>query len=432
MDCSSKGDHFTLEERKIIENGIRNGATKTAIAITLGKDNSSVGKEIAKHRIRKYKCALPLECASYKHCKQERKCTIACPNYKPFKCTRRDRSPGACNGCSSYTGCRFDKYYYDADEAHKEYKYTLVDSRQGVDLTFSEAKAIAEAIRDELRHGLSPYTIIRNHPELDICEKTLYNYIESDIFKPFDISVFDLRRQLSRKLPKEKKQEYKKREDRSYLRGRTYSDFKAYMAENPYASVVEMDTVYNDISKGPFIQSFKFLAPTHPFSFGFYHDTKTAQDMLDGVNLLEEILGPELFSRYVNVLLTDRGSEFSAADDIETRSDSACRTRVFYCDPMGSSQKGSLENKHIELRYILPNEVDLRAIGLTGQEPLNLCWSHVNSFAKEKLQGRTEFDCLKFFAPEVFQRFIDYGLSVIPPKEVILNPSLLKPYRKKA
>ena len=72
MDCSSKGDHFTLEERKIIENGIRNGATKTAIAITLGKDNSSVGKEIAKHRIRKYKCALPLECASYKHCKHVR------------------------------------------------------------------------------------------------------------------------------------------------------------------------------------------------------------------------------------------------------------------------------------------------------------------------------------------------------------------------
>ena len=82
--------------------------------------------------------------------------------------------------------------------------------------------------------------------------------------------------------------------------------------------------------------------------------------------------------------------------------------------------------------YTRPQYEDLRAIGLTGQEPLNLCWSHLNSFAKENLQGRIEFDCLKFFAPEVFQRFIDYGLSVIPPKEVILNPSLLKPYRKKA
>lgn len=431
MDCSSKGDHFSHDDRRIIEKGIYNGATKTSIAKTLGKDNSAVGKEIARHRVRKYKCALPLECAAYKHCKLGRNCTIACPKYEPFKCTRRDRSPGACNGCSNYASCRFDKYYYDADDAQKEYKSTLSDSRQGVDLTTSEAKKIADAIRDELQHGLSPYAIIRNHPELNICEKTLYNYIESDIFKSFGISVFDLRRQLSRKLPKEKKEEFKKREDKAYLRGRTYSDFKNYIKENPLASVVEMDTVYNDISKGPFIQSFKFLAPTHPFSFGIYHDTKTAKDMVDGVNMLEEILGPELFSRYVNVLLTDRGSEFAAADAFETRSDSARRTRVFYCDPMSSCQKGSLENKHIELRYILPNEVDLRAIGLTSQKALNLCWSHVNSFAKEKLQGRTEFECLQFFAPDLYQRFLDFGLTLIPRLEVILKPSLLKPFRQK-
>ena len=30
---------------------------------------------------------------------------------------------------------------------------------------------------------------------------------------------------------------------------------------------------------------------------------------------------------------------------------------------MQSGQKGSLENMHRELRYILPNEVDLRSIG---------------------------------------------------------------------
>ena len=47
--------------------------------------------------------------------------------------------------------------------------------------------------------------------------------------------------------------------------------------------------------------------------------------------------------KYVNVLLTDRGSEFYAAKDMETDIDGSTRTRVFYCDPMQSGQKGSLE-----------------------------------------------------------------------------------------
>ena len=55
--------------------------------------------------------------------------------------------------------------------------------------------------------------------------------------------------------------------------------------------------------------------------FGIYHETKTAQSMKEGVDLLESILGTELFRKYVHILLTDRGSEFTAADAMETSSD---------------------------------------------------------------------------------------------------------------
>ena len=91
------------------------------------------------------------------------------------------------------------------------------------------------------------------------------------------------------------------------------------------------------------MQTFKFL--DYGFFFSIYHTGKTAQDMLDGVNLLEEILGPDLFHKYVRVLLTDRGGEFYYADKMECN-DGSIRTKVFYCDPMCSGQKGSLENKH--------------------------------------------------------------------------------------
>ena len=107
MTANDKGTHLSFEDRKIIETGISNGSTKTAIAKTLGKDNSTVGKEIDAHRALKSKCTLPLECSAYRHCKLGRNCTLSCPKYVPFKCTRRDRSPGAYNGCSNYSKLEF-------------------------------------------------------------------------------------------------------------------------------------------------------------------------------------------------------------------------------------------------------------------------------------------------------------------------------------
>ena len=68
MPSRDKGTYLTLENRKIIQSGIEYGATKTSIPDTIGKDNSTIGKEIARHRIQKNKCSLALECAVYRHC----------------------------------------------------------------------------------------------------------------------------------------------------------------------------------------------------------------------------------------------------------------------------------------------------------------------------------------------------------------------------
>lgn len=114
-------------------------------------------------------------------------------------------------------------------------------------------------------------------------------------------------------------------------------------------NVVQMNTVYNDITKGPFIQTFKFIK--YGFLFALLHDKKNAQSVLDGIVLLDSIIGSKLFHNEVQILLTDRGSEFTAAEAMETREDGTKRTSVFYCNPHQSCQKGSLENNHIELRY---------------------------------------------------------------------------------
>lgn len=426
MNTHNSFSHLTLAERRIILAGITNGSTKTAIAQTIGKDKSTVGKEIKLHRSLTHKCKMPLECNHYKKCVYGRQCTPDCPDFTPFHCSRRDRSPGACNGCPNWSRCRFDKYQYSPEDAHMDYRTTLIDSRQGVNLTVQEAKQMAAVIAPLLKQGQSPYQIVTNHPELGISEKTLYNYIENDVFHEIaGITVLDLRRQVSsRKLPKKKAKTYKKRTDRKYLQGRTYKDYQSYLSEHPEVFVTQMDTVYNDETNGPFLQTFKFVRAG--VILALYHDEKTAASMKKGIDILESILGAELFHKYAHVLLTDRGTEFSAAEAMETSRDGTRRTRVFYCDPLQSGQKGTLENKHIELRYILPKGTDLRELGLTGQPELNLVLSHVNSSPCELLGNKSPLELTDFMYRDLYEKLLAFGIHPIEKDQIILKPYLLK------
>lgn len=423
MSSNNKNLHLTVQERIIIEKGIENGSTKAAIALTIGKDKSTVGKEIKKHRELVHKSSYKINCANMKNCSHNHVCDN-CADFKPFTCNRRDRSPGACNGCYKYTHCRYDKYRYKADFSHKKYREDLVDSRTGINMSYEECKAMADIIVPLIKAGHSPYHIVTNHPELNISEKTLYNYIENGIFREFGLLDIDLRIKTKRKITKKASNKYKKREDKKYLNGRTYDDFINYTAENKNLSVVEMDTVYNNGSTGPFMQTFKFL--DYSFMFIVYQEEKTAKSMVEGVDFLEKILGEDLFSEEVAIIKTDRGSEFCDAEGFEKEENESRRTRIFYCDPMASGQKGSLENNHKEIRYICPKENDLKDLELNSQEKANLIVSHINSQSKEHLKGKSPLEVMEFMNPALYQKFKDFGIERINKDNIVLKPYLLK------
>lgn len=424
----TKGTHLTLSDRIIIEKGIVDGKTKTEIAAEIGKDNSTVGKEISLHRkpVSDMRYTYPVTCANYKSCKIH-SCSYPnknlCTSYELFTCKRRDRSPGACNGCEEFHKCHQRKFKYIAKDAQNEYEEDLVDSRIGENLTYDEAKKIADILGPLLKQGQSPYQILINHPELNISEKTLYNYLEQGTLYEFGITNMDLRIQLKRRISKKASDNYKKRKDKRYLIGRKYEDFQRYIEEHPASTIMEMDTVYNDISAGPFIQTFSIR--NTGFLIAFYHSEKTAENMLRGINALEELLGSELFEKYVEVLLTDRGSEFTAAQETEFRNDGSRRTHLFYCDPMCSGQKGSLENKHIRLRYILPKETNLAELGLTSQAALNKVISNINSIPVSSLNGKTPYEFVEFMYPDIHQKLVKFGIHRVEPDSVILNPTAL-------
>ena len=127
------GTHLTLEERKIIQAGIENNSSKASIARTIGKDATTVAKEIRKHRKPKPRNTFnnPFLCAKMKTC-PKKPCVRKFELHEEPTCSRRDKSPGACNKCKDSPKCRLDKYIYDAVSANQEYRRDLVDYREGV------------------------------------------------------------------------------------------------------------------------------------------------------------------------------------------------------------------------------------------------------------------------------------------------------------
>ena len=69
MDMKRKlqpnGQHLTLDQRKIIQIGIENRSNKVDIARTLGKDATTIAKEIRAHRILKPRNTFNHHCVSY-------------------------------------------------------------------------------------------------------------------------------------------------------------------------------------------------------------------------------------------------------------------------------------------------------------------------------------------------------------------------------
>lgn len=412
-----KAKHLTLDDRKLIQQGIENRCSKTSIANDLGKDPSTIAKEIKHHRSLKPRNRFnsPVICSNFKSCKvPRRQCSERCPDYKEAGCLDRDRKIGACNHCSKLKNCHLDRYFYNASSAHESYLFHLSDSRQGVNLNESERLVIAETIKPLLDKGQSVYQILANHPELDISHKTLYTYIEGGIFKDKGIDSFSLRRQVSMK----QRKKIKKRKEPVNYDGHKYSDYLEFIASNPNVPTTEMDTLYND-QDGPYIQTFSFQNTS--IMIGFLHNEKTSEAMASTIDHLEALLGVD-FHKLFSLLLTDRGTEFEKVSLFEKNAETdTVRLNIFYCDPQTPSQKPHVENTHNYVRDILPNGKTLKSL---SQDDISLMFSHINSVPRKIYHGKTPYEVFSFFYGEEILHKL--GIKKIDPDAVTLKPYLLK------
>ena len=79
-------------------------------------------------------------------------------------------------------------------------------------MTCFELKKLADIIVPLIKAGQSPYQIITNHPEVNISEKTLYNYLEQGVFREFGLLDINLRLKVKEGSAKKIRQFIKKEE----------------------------------------------------------------------------------------------------------------------------------------------------------------------------------------------------------------------------
>lgn len=426
MGKAHDSTHLTIDERQTIQTGIGNGSTKKSIAETIGKDTTTVAKEIRKHREKRARNSFnyATDCANVKKCRKQ--CVEKCERYEPFTCKRRDRTPGACNGCEllAQNKCHWDKYIYDAKRAQREYEEELREARAGINMTTLERREIGETIAPLLNNGQSVHQVMANHPEIDHSERSMYDYIETDVFKDFGVNKFSLKETVGRNQRKKFGEKYKKRREPKNYEGHKYSDYQTFLLENPDTPVTQMDTVYNQ-ENGPYIQTFQF--PKCDTMIGFLKAEKASEAMSSTMNGLWATLPRELFRQLFSCLLTDRGSEFEKAELFEVDMETGeLRLNIFYCDPQRSSQKPNVECNHNYVRDIIPNGYYLDKL---TQEDIDLMFSHINSTPRASLNNKTPYEMFTFLYGEEAAELLH--LQRIPKDDVILKSKLLKNlYRK--
>ena len=361
----AKNSHLTLSDRIAIEVGLRERKSFSAIAEELGKDPTTISKEVRTHIKLKQAggynpCVIRKDCKHYgdlchpckftygKSCHScyQTKCFEACPDFLQAQCSKLSKPPYVCNGCQQRQSCKLERHLYEAKSAQREYEATRSESRQGFAVTPAELDRIDRIISPLIKQGQSIHQIcVNNADEIMLDERTIYNYVDAGLLS---VGNIDMPRKVRYKVRKKKPSV---RVDKQCHLGRTYEDFLEYTAANPDTPVVEIDSVEG--RKGGKVLLTVFFRNAN-LMLAFLRDRNTARSVTEVFEWLYNILGHEQYCRLFPIILTDRGSEFTDPVSIECTKFGEIRSRVFYCDPQRSDQKGGCEVTHEFIRRVLP------------------------------------------------------------------------------
>jgi IS30 family transposase len=388
---STHGKHLTLDNRIEIQDCLYKGMTFKAIGIHIGKNQTTVSKEVKKH-IQLHK-------------------TLTCTE-TDATCPVLLRPPYVCNPCPKRQVCRRIKQMYVAKVAQTEYEELLVEARTGMPLGKEEFYELDKMVSAGIKRGQHLYHILQTN-KLGVSQSTVYRHLKKGYLS---VGAIDFPRVVKFKPRRTRPVAYVPKALKS---GRTYDDFLGYISENEVTSWVEMDTLIGSVG-GKAILTFDFTFCN--FMFGLLLDNKSSYEVAEKVTALKaRLLDANIrFGDTIPLILTDNGGEFSNVFAIEDGIDGQKETSLYFCDPYKSSQKPRVEKNHTLFRDIVPSGKSFD--GFT-QDTVNLIFTHINGVKRKIYNGKSPYELFVFTYGDTAAKIL--GADDIPPENVVQSPKLL-------
>ena len=414
--------HLTESHRIKIEHYLNENYSYRKIAELLNVNVSTISREV-KRNIRTYSISnhmVTVECIHKDNCERlkgsskSKMCSINCPDYELRKCDRfstKNAKP-VCNSCPNNAKCKLARKKYIANVANNKYELRII-LRPKIRITQEQFDFINKLFSEKMTKGQSISVIYQNHKdEIMVSENTVRNYLKRGLLKSNQLDMirprFTANKSVKRRVIK----------NVDLLNGRTYEDYINYTKEKDIL-IVQLDTVV-----GKLVDNKKILTihwPSFHFQIGILLEKLSPAFVNNALMELKNKLGLETYKILFQVILTDNGIEFSLLDEIEIDENGELITKVFFCDPYKSSQKGSCERNHEFIRYVLPKGVSFDNL---NQKDVDLIFSHINSTPRNSLGFKTPFELFKTaFGIEVLRIL---NINEINKDDVHLKPELIK------
>lgn len=414
--------HLTESHRIKIEHYLNENYSYRKIAELLNVNVSTISREV-KRNIRTYSISnhmIIVECIHKDNCERlkgsskSKMCSINCPDYELRKCDRfstKNAKP-VCNSCPNNAKCKLARKKYIANVANNKYELRII-LRPKIRITQEQFDFINKLFSEKMTKGQSISVIYQNHKdEIMISENTVRNYLKRGLLKSNQLDMirprFTANKSVKRRVIK----------NVDLLNGRMYEDYINYTKEKDIL-IVQLDTVV-----GKLVDNKKILTihwPSFHFQIGILLEKLSPAFVNNALMELKNKLGLETYKILFQVILTDNGIEFSLLDEIEIDENGELITKVFFCDPYKSSQKGSCERNHEFIRYVLPKGVSFDNL---NQKDVDLIFSHINSTPRNSLGFKTPFELFKTaFGIEVLRIL---NINEINKDDVHLKPELIK------
>ena len=267
---------------------------------------------------------------------------------------------------------------YSPDLSEEKYRTHL--KAKGAPLKIGTDFALANYIEDRiLNGGLTPLSVLgeikRKNLQFNtsICVSTLYSYIYKGVFLTLDMKHLPIK--------SKKKSRNKVARAKRAPRGESIENRPDEVRRRSTFGHWEMDCVCGTTKSSLLVLTERLTRKEIILPML----RQTADNVVKSINLLEHRFGSR-FKQIFRTITVDNGVEFSDVVGIETSIYSGQRTKLYFCHPYCSSERGTNERMNREIRRRIPKHTD---IGKYSKKYVKEVETWLNNYPRPVLQYAT-------------------------------------------